>query len=131
MTCLVEPCVLFLQRVGTAEGNGAQPGGQPPVWEDVRKRSRGQLALVRAAARRRRYGSDTVMWMCQQGVQPAFVGQVYCRAVTSRVLLLFQVTAVVLVLMLGGATTLRDKWRPTKADTEQADVGAPAVTGDF
>jgi hypothetical protein len=44
-------------------------------------------------------------------------------------LILFQVTAVVLVLMLGGATTLRDKWRPTKADTEQADVGAPAVTG--
>lgn len=40
-----------------------------------------------------------------------------------------QVTAVVLVLMLGGATTLRDKLRPTKADTEQADVGAPAVTG--
>jgi hypothetical protein len=42
-----------------------------------------------------------------------------------------QVTAVVLVLMLGGATTLRDKLRQTKADTEQADVGAPAVTGAY
>ena len=101
------------------------------VWEDVRKRSRGQLALVCAAARWRCSDSDTVLWICQQGVQPASWGQVCCQAVTRRVLLLFQVTAVVLVLMLGGATTLRDKWRPTKADTEQADIGAPAVTGDY
>lgn len=40
------------------------------------------------------------------------------------------VTAVVLVLMLGAATTVRDKVFPKPpVSTEQADVGAPAVTG--
>jgi hypothetical protein len=43
---------VVLQRVGAAEGSGGQPGGQQVPWEDVRKRSRGQLALVRASRRR-------------------------------------------------------------------------------
>lgn len=42
---------------------------------------------------------------------------------------LWQVTAVVLVLMLGAATTIRDKLRPSKVESEKADIGAPAVTG--
>lgn len=60
--------MLLLQRVGTAEGNGAQPGGQPAVWEDVRKRSRGQLALVCGASRWRSPTCDCNPWTCQQGV---------------------------------------------------------------
>lgn len=67
-----------------AENGQAPAPASDASWDDVKRRSRSQLALV---------------------------------------------SCVVLVLMAGAATTLRDKLRGEPIDIDRQDVGAPAVTG--